>query len=449
MKSDLPKVLHRAAGKTLLEHVLDAAAALRAPVGVVLGRGADKVQKTLRGRALKFFRQRKRRGSGDAVVPAARWLAKRGGTVAVLCGDAPLFRPETLARLSALHRSEKNAATLLSARVADPTGYGRLRRNAAGRPVAIVEERDASPEERGIAEINSGAYIFNVRALLAGLKSLRPDNAKGEYYITDVVKFLVGRGERVGALCLPETSEVFGVNTLAELAEASRALRFRTLERLMAGGVTIVDPATTHVDTGVRVGQDTVIEPFSFLLGRTTVGKGCRVGPFSRLEDCVLADGSEIRASFAANSRIGRSAKVGPFAHLRNGTVIGPEARVGNFVEVKKSRLGRGVKASHLSYLGDATVGAAVNVGAGVITCNYDGAAKHSTVIGAGAFIGSNANLVAPLRVGAGAVVGAGSTITQNVPADALALERAPVAVKKGWAKKRRKEQARHGARRS
>lgn len=448
MKSDLPKVLHVAAGKALLEHVLDASATLKGRAGVVVGRGADTVRARLSERAdLVFFIQKQRRGSGDAVKPAARWLARHGGDVVVLCGDAPLIRPETLKELVRVHRREKNAATLLTATVADASGYGRVRRAPDGRPEAIVEHRDATPEERAIREINSGTYCFRVADLLAGLRRLKPDNAKGEYYITDVVADLVSRGRPVGAVCLTDGNEILGVNNRRELAEAGRLLNRRRLDALMDAGVTIVDPASTYIDAGVRVGGDTVIEPQTYLLGRTTVGRGCRLGPQTYLENCVVADGARLTFTHGENARVERDARVGPWARLRPGAVVGPDAHVGNFVEIKKSRLGRGAKANHLTYLGDATVGAGVNVGAGVITCNYDGVLKHSTVLGAGAFIGSNVNLVAPVRVGAGAIVGAGSTVTRDVPADALALERSTMVVKPGWADRKRKElkQQAHG----
>lgn len=447
MKSDLPKVLHSVAGKALVEHVLDAVAPLGGAVGVVLGRGAETVKERLSVRpGLSFFIQKERRGSGDAVRPAARWLAKRGGDVVVLCGDAPLVLTETLRSLVRLHRREKNAATLLTAEVPDPSGYGRIRREE-GRPVAIVEHKDATAAERAVREINSGTYCFRAHDLLAGLSRLRPNNAKGEYYITDVISFLVNRGRPVGALCLPHGDEVLGVNNRRELAEAGQRLNRRILDRLMDGGVTIVDPATTYVDATVRVGADTVIEPQSFLSGATRIGRHCRIGPLARLENCRVADGVRMEASFGENARVESGARVGPWSRLRPGAVVGRNAHVGNFVELKKARLGVGAKVNHLSYLGDAEVGAGVNVGAGVITCNYDGYQKHATRIGPGAFIGSNVNLVAPVRVGAGAAVGAGSTITEDVPAEALALERAITVIKRGWAKKRRAEKARkiHG----
>lgn len=441
MKSGVPKVLHVAAGKALVGHVLAAAAPLKAVTGLVLGRAAEQVEAHLSKTAgLVFFIQRQRRGSGDAVKPAARWLARRKGDVVVLCGDAPLIRPETLKALVRVHRRERNAATLLTATVPDATGYGRIRRNGAGRPQAIVEHRDATPEEHAIREINSGTYCFRVSDLLDGLKRLKPNNAKGEYYITDVIGYLVGKGRSVGALCLPNGDEILGVNNRRELAEAGRLLNRRQVDALMASGVTVVDPATTYVDAGVRVGRDTVIEPQTFLIGQTTVGRGCRIGPQTRLENCVIGNGATVTATFGEGASVRDGSRVGPWSRLRPGAVVGPDAHVGNFVEIKKSRLGRGAKANHLAYIGDAEVGAGVNVGAGVITCNYDGVRKHATILESGAFIGSNANLVAPVRVGAGAVVGAGSTVTRDVPRNALALERSAMVVKPGWAERKRKE---------
>lgn len=425
MKSLRPKVLHEAAGKALVEHVLAAASVLKGAVGVVLGSGADTVKERLNGRGLKFFLQKQRRGSGDAVKPAVSWLRSRGGHTVVLCGDAPLLKPATIQALAALHQREKNAATLLTARVPNPFGYGRIVRTTSDKVQAIVEERDADAAQRSIDEINSGTYCFRTADLLSALAKIRPDNAKGEYYITDVIGLLVKQGLPVGALCVEGEEECLGVNNRAQLAAADKTLRRRQVERLMAEGVTVVDPDSTYVDAGVTVGPDTVLWPQTYLLGETRIGAGCRVGPMTVVEDAFVADG----------------AQVGPFARLRGGARVGRNARVGNFVEVKKSVLADGVKAGHLAYLGDATIGADVNIGAGVITCNYDGVDKHPTVIGAGAFIGSNANLVAPVTIGRGAVIGAGSTITKNVPADALALERAPQILKSGWAAERRARQ--------
>ncbi len=438
MKSDLPKVLHEAAGDPLLGHVVRAASVLRGPVGFVVGRGAEKVRERFPGK-FQFFLQTKRLGSGHAVMSATSWLKRQGGDVVILCGDAPLIRPETLKALVSTHRKNGNAVTLLTARVANPFGYGRIVRDESGTPCAIVEEKDALPEQRGIDEINSGSYCFHITDLLRVLKKIRPNNAKGEYYITDAVTLLVQEGKSVGAVMAESADEVLGVNRRGELAEADRILRRRILGKLMDDGVTIVDPDSTYVDAGVKVGRDSVIFPQTFLKGDTRLGERVKVGPFSYLEDCTVKDGAELKAVFAAKAEIGSDVHAGPFTHFRPGSVLGAGSKAGNFVEIKKSRIGPGAKVNHLSYVGDATVGENANIGAGVITCNYDGFQKSATVIGAGAFIGSNANLVAPVKVGAGAVVGAGSTITKDVPSDALALERARQFVKAGWARQRRK----------
>lgn len=439
MKSDLPKVLHTAAGDTLLGHVLRAVFPVTKTVGVVLGHGAERVRAKYKG-SFYDVEQKKRLGSGHAVMMASRWLGRQGGTVMVLCGDAPLVQTTTLRRLLEVHRREKNAATILTARVGRPQGYGRIVRNSADRPVAIVEEKDATSDQRAIDEINSGAYCFETNALLPALKKIRPNNVKGEYYLTDVIGFLVEAGLPVGAYCAEE-EEILGVNHRAELALADRILRRRILNRWMAEGVTVVDPESTYVDVNVTIGRDTVLYPQTFLQGRTRVGDNARIGPYCFIDNCQIRSRAEVRAVFAYDSTVGEGARVGPYAHLRPGTRIGAGAHVGNFVELKKTDIGPGSKANHLAYLGDARLGRGVNIGAGVITCNYDGFQKHRTVVGHGAFIGSNVNLVAPLRVGAGAIVGAGSTIVHNVPSGALALERARPVIKKDWARKKRRLQ--------
>lgn len=422
----------------MLAHVVRAAKPLPGQIGIVVGRLAGRVREKFPGN-IRFFLQKKRLGSGHAVKSASNWFRRQGGDVVILCGDAPLIQTSTLRRLMALHRREGNSATLLSAHVPDSAGYGRVARDAAGRPAAIVEEKEATPEQRRIDEINSGVYCFKNGDLRRALSRMRPDNRKGEYYLTDVVALLARENKRIGALRLSGEEEVLGVNRRNELAAADRILRRRVLERLMASGVTVTDPETTYVDSRVRVGRDTVIYPQTFLKGNSRIGRGCRIGPFVYAENCRIMDGAELRAVFAYDSVVGPRAKVGPFTHLRPGTWIGVGARVGNFVETKNSRIGPDSKVSHLSYVGDAALGKAVNIGAGVITCNYDGFRKHRTTIGDGAFVGSNVNLVAPLRVGRGAVVGAGSTIVRNVPAESLALERASQIIKRGWAGRKRR----------
>jgi bifunctional UDP-N-acetylglucosamine pyrophosphorylase/glucosamine-1-phosphate N-acetyltransferase len=441
MKSSRPKVLHEVAGKPLLGHVLDGCRPLAGRVGVVLGRGADEVKKRFKDRpGLSFFLQKERRGSGDAVKSAAGWFKKRGGDVLVLCGDAPLVRPETLKGLLFFHRRAKNAATVLTGRVENPFGYGRVLRDGQNRVLGIREEKDATPQEKTIKEINSGAYVFSAPDLLKILGRLKANNAKGEYYLTDVIELLVKNARTVGAFCVEGGEEALGVNERRDLALVESIFRRRSVDRLLNNGVTVVDPDTTYIDVDVSVGADTVIYPQTFLKGRTRLGVGVRVGPFSYIEDSTIKDRAEIRASFLYGTQVGADVKIGPYAHLRPGTQIKKGARVGNFVETKNAQIGRDTKVSHLSYIGDAFLGDHVNVGAGVITCNYDGFHKNRTVVGAGAFVGSNANLVAPVRVGSGAVVAAGSTVTRSVPPHSLVLERSAQIIKKGWARQRRQK---------
>jgi len=444
MKSSLPKVLHPVNGKSMIFHVLDAVEGLTPDIGVVLGASAPEIRRILPEGTRVFF-QKRRLGTGHAVMTASPWLKRPSGSVLVLCGDTPLLRRETLRSLCETHRREKNAVTLLTAHIPDAFGYGRILRHPSGRPEAIIEEKDASPAQRAIREINTGVYCFEIPALLRALRQIRPENKKGEYYLTDVVSVLSKDHRRLGAVIMKSPEEAMGVNRRTELAMAERVMQQRILDKLMGDGVTVADPSHTYVEAGVRVGADTVLLPGTFLKGKTRVGRGCRIGPFTYLEDCVIEDGAELRAVFAYQSKIDRGAKLGPYTHLRPGTRVRRNARIGNFVEIKKSDIGEGTKVSHLSYIGDARLESEVNVGAGAITCNYDGFQKHQTRVGRGAFVGSNVNLVAPVRVGRGAIVGAGSTVTENVPADALSLERAPHLIKKGWARLRRIQRQKRG----
>ncbi len=440
LRSALPKVLHRAAGAPLLEGPLRALASHGAdPVHVVVGSGAAAVEAAFAGRA-HFVRQDPPLGTGHAVLVAREALAAHPErTVLVLNGDLPLLRPETVASVLQLHRERRAAATLLTAVLDDAASYGRVVRDGAGHVRAIVEARDATPEQRGIREINAGLYAFEPLPLFAALGRLEPRNSQGEYYLTDVVARLVAEGHVVAAQAAADPEEALGVNTLAELAAAHRALVARRLEALMAAGVVVEDPGSTSVDLDVVVEPGARLRPFTFLEGRTRVAKDAVVGPFARLENVDLgAAALVLDHCLLRDCVVEAGAQVGPFTHVRPESRIGPRARVGNFVELKKTSLGEGAKASHLSYLGDAQVGAGANVGAGTITCNYDGSAKHPTSIGAHAFVGSDATLVAPLHIGDGAYVAAGSTITEDVPADALALGRARQVIKPGWARARR-----------
>jgi bifunctional UDP-N-acetylglucosamine pyrophosphorylase/glucosamine-1-phosphate N-acetyltransferase len=440
MKSKIPKVLHLAAGRPLLGHVLEAVRPLRVEsIGVVIGHLSEQVAEFLGslGFRTSVFRQRPLLGSGDAVKRAAPWLRRRRGDVLVLCGDSPLLRTETLRTFVSAHRESGRAGTVLTAEMPDPTGYGRIKRLSDGSVDRIVEERDASPDVRSIREINTGVYCFDARALATALPKLRADNVKSEYYLTDVVQILHESGASVGAHVCRNSEEALGVNRRKDLAQVETVLRRRTVSRWMDEGVTFVDPEQSYIGAGVKIGPDTVVYPGTHLVGHVIVGAGCRIGPFAYLEDCTLGDGVEFIASFARGARVSSNVRVGPFSHLREGTVIESGAHIGNFSEIKKSRVGRNAKVNHLSYIGDASLGERVNIGAGTITCNYDGRRKSRTVIGSGSFIGSNVNLVAPVNIGKGAVVGAGSTVTRSVPAGALALERSSQIVKKGWVKKR------------
>ena len=440
IKSALPKALQPVLGLPLLEHVLRAVSGCApASVTVVVGHGADAVEAAFVGRGLRFVRQDPPLGTGHAVMTARGSLAEASGApLLVANGDQPLLRAQTLRSLLEHHRSSGAAATLLTAVLEEPGPYGRVLRKPDGFLRAVVEAKDASAEVRTVREVNAGVYVFEVEPLLQALDRLRPDNAQREYYLTDVLSLLVAAGHRVGGWACDDPSQALGVNTQAELADAARRLRERKLGALLDSGVRIEDPATTHVGLDVEVESDAVLRPFTVLEGKTRVGAGASVGPYARIVDSEVGPGALVLDHCLLRECVVETgASVGPFAHIRPESRIGPRARVGNFVELKKTHLGEGSKASHLSYLGDATLGPGVNIGAGTITCNYDGVAKHETRIEAGAFVGSDATLVAPVTIGEGAYVAAGSTITEDVPPHALALGRARQVVKPGWAKTR------------
>jgi bifunctional UDP-N-acetylglucosamine pyrophosphorylase / glucosamine-1-phosphate N-acetyltransferase len=441
MRSGLPKVLHRAAGLPLLEHVLRAAATLEpASVVLVLGHEADMVREAVGKRpGLGFASQQPQLGTGHALLQAEEALASAGGTVVLLSGDVPLLRPATLRALVERHRASGAAATVLTATVPAPEGYGRIVRDSAGRIARIVEHKDATPDERGIREINSGVYAFDLAPLFDALRAIGSANAQGEYYLPDLVTIYRSRGMVVETLALEDPTEILGVNSRKELAHVAAILRTAKNDALMAAGVSIVDPASTFIDPDVSVGADTIIMPGVYLEGRTAIGSGCEIHSGVRIVDSTIEDGVTINNfCVIVESVVRRGARLGPFAHIRPQSDVGESAHVGNFVELKKTSMGRGAKANHLSYLGDATIGEKVNVGAGTITCNYDGTAKHPTVIEDGAFIGSDTQLVAPVRVGKGAYVAAGSSITEDVPADSLAIARGKQVNKEGWAARKR-----------
>ena len=439
MKSADPKVLHRAGELRLIEHVLRAADALNPSTRVVVvGHLADRVKDVLGKRlGLRFALQEPQLGTGHALLQAEPHLAGASGTVVLLSGDVPLLRAETLQRLVQTHEAHGAAATVLTARVDGPHEYGRIVREN-GTIAAIVEHKDATAEQRAIDEINSGIYAFAVEPLFDALRSIGSTNAQGEYYLPDLVAIYRARGRTVETMLLEDSREILGVNSRRELAEVSAILKSSRNEALMAGGVSIVDPATAYIGPDVEIGRDTILHPNVYLEGRTKIGANCEIHAGVRIVDSTIDDGAVINNyCVITESHVAAGARVGPFAHIRPQSEIGENAHVGNFTELKKTTLGKGSKANHLSYLGDAVIGEKVNVGAGTITCNYDGTHKHQTVIEDGAFIGRDSQLVAPVRVGKGAYVAAGSSIVEDVPAGALGIARGKQTNKTGWVEKK------------
>lgn len=436
MKSALPKVLHRVGGRPMLAHVL--AAAKEAGAGrsiAVIGFGAESVEAEI-GPAAEFAVQAEQLGTGHAVLQAKAALIGYRGTVMVLCGDTPLLTAAMLRSLYEGHRRSGAAATVLTARMPDPAGYGRVIRDGDGRVLRIVEQKDASATELAVNEINTGIYCFECEQLFAALAGVTCDNRQGEYYLTDAIGLLAGQGAKVWAETAADHQATMGINSRQQLAEAEGILRRRKLAELMDEGVTVMDPASTFIDAGVAIGADSVIYPFTWLEGTTTIGRGCAIGPNTRLTDVTVGDEATIHFSYAHECSIGSKVTVGPYVHLRPQSELAAGVKVGNFVEIKNSKVGLGSKVPHLSYIGDTDMGAGVNIGSGTITVNYDGKKKHRTVIEDEAFIGCNTNLVAPVSVGRGSYIGAGSTITKDVPPGALAVGRARQANIEGWVEK-------------
>ena len=442
LKSQLPKVLHEIGGLPLLAHVIRAATAI-APAGsiyCIVGHEAERVRRAVAHYGTQFIEQREQLGTGHALMQCREALAGQVA-VLVLSGDAPLITPETLTRLRDFHLAQGAAMTILTAEPPAPFGYGRILRQPDGEVSAIVEQKSLAPGQEALREINSGTYVFDVAKLFRYIDQIKTDNPHREFYLTDIVAILRRAGERVMAVKAENWSEVLGVNTRGELAALDALLRRRKAAQLMNEGVTIFQPESCVIDQDVQVGPDTVVGPFVQLLGSTCIGSECKINSFSVLTNMRVGDGVMIRhGSVLADSVVENRAILGPYCHIRPESHIGEGAHVGNFVEVKKARLGRGAKANHLTYLGDAEIGEKSNIGAGTITCNYDGVHKHRTVIGKGAFIGSDTTLVAPVTVAEGAYVGAGSCITKDVPADALAVARAQQVNRPGWAKARREK---------
>lgn len=445
MKSGNAKVLHRAGGLTLIEHVVSTALKLAPPerVFAIVGYQAEQVRAAVAHSGIGFVHQAEQLGTGHALMAARQALSCFPGPLLILYGDAPLLSAATLDRLVARQAQLGAAAAVLTTVLDDPTGYGRILLDAEGNIRAIVEQKAATPEELAVREINSGIYCFDSALLWKHLGEIRPDNPVQEYYLTDIIAIFRRQGYPVATLRLDDPSELLGINTRVDLAAVDGVFRQRKARELMLSGVTIEKPETVTIDQQVSIGRDTVIEPFTRILGATTIGERCRIGACAIVAGSQLADDVDVRPfTIIEQSRVAAGAFVGPYARLRMGNQIGPGAHVGNFVELKKTRLGSGAKANHLAYLGDSEIGAGVNIGAGTITCNYDGLQKHPTHIGDGAFIGSNSTLVAPLEIGPGSYVAAGSVVTDPVPSEALALGRARQTNKEGWARKRRQKPA-------
>ncbi len=440
MRSSLPKVLHRVGGRTLLEAVLETAEnVFPSRIIAVLGAGREQVQASLEGRSVTVVLQDPPLGTGDAARTALDTLSGENGPVLILSGDVPLLTPPTLAALLARRRRKRLDLAFLSFRPPDPGDFGRVVRDRSGRVRRIVELKNASAREKRLTEVNAGVYCFAASALPRALAKLVADPATREYYLTDSVEIVSSAGGRVEAVEAADWREAYGINTRRDLAAAEEIERRRALERALDAGVTLLDPATTRIGPRVRLEPDAILHPFVSLEGKTVVGEGCEILPYTRIVDSVLGPRAVVGPHCEVEgARVGERARVGPFARLRPETVLEEDVRVGNFVETKKAVLRRGAKALHLSYLGDTEIGAGSNIGAGVITCNYDGEKKHRTSIGEGAFVGSDAQLVAPVTIGKGAYVGAGSTITRDVPPGALAVTRVPQKNIEGWVEQRK-----------
>ncbi|MCX7922233.1 MAG: bifunctional UDP-N-acetylglucosamine diphosphorylase/glucosamine-1-phosphate N-acetyltransferase GlmU [Clostridia bacterium] len=433
MRSKNSKVVHKACGKTLIEWVCQAVESAGVDHSVlVVGHRADQVKECM-GDKVKYAFQTEQLGTGHAVMQAEEYLKDKDGYVIVLCGDTPLITAETVSNTIEYHKSNNNSATVITADLDDPTGYGRIVRDVNGNVLKIVEHRDTNDQEKNIKEINSGMYCFNIRDLLEALKALNNNNSQGEYYLTDTLEILINKGLKVGAIKVKDSNEILGINNRAQLAEAADILKKRILNRHMMAGVTIIDPGSTYIDEEVQIGIDSVIYPGTVLEGRTTIGEDCIIGPNARLVESRVGNGVEITNSVVLESSVDDDTHVGPFAYIRPGSKIGKQVKIGDFVEIKKSVIGDKTKVSHLTYIGDAEVGKNVNLGCGVVVVNYDGSKKHKTVVGDNAFVGCNVNLVSPVVVGDNAYIAAGSTITEEVPENSLAIARERQVIKQDW----------------
>jgi len=440
MKSKLYKVLHPVCGKPMVRHVIDELKQIGADqIITVVGHGADEVKNELKDDS-EFVLQEQQLGTAHAVMQARDLLQDKEGLTLVVCGDTPLLKADTIKAMIDYHINNHSKATILTAVAEDPTGYGRVIRNEQGYVEKIVEHKDASDEEKAVKEINAGTYCFDNASLFHALQKVTNNNAQNEYYLPDVIGILKDAGQTVTAFKTNDFTEIFGINDRVALAQAGKIMQQRINEKHMRNGVTIIDPEQTYIDATVVIGQDTVIYPGTMVKGNTVIGTDCIIGPNSEILNCDIGNRTSIRQSVTHDSKIGSDVQIGPFAHIRPQSLIHDEVRIGNFVEIKKTEFGRKSKASHLSYIGDANVGSNVNIGCGSITVNYDGVNKFKTIIKDGAFIGCNSNLVAPVEIGEGAYVAAGSTITDNVPGDSLSIARARQVNKENYVKNRMKK---------
>ncbi len=440
MKSKLYKVLHPVCGKPMVRHVLEQMKDLKAEkIVTVVGHGSDMVKSEL-GDECQYVLQAEQLGTAHAVMQTKELLKGKQGTTLVVCGDTPLLKAETINALMDHHIKQNAKATILTSFADDPTGYGRIIRNEQGHVEKIVEHKDATDEEKQVREINAGTYCFDNESLFNALEKVSNENAQGEYYLPDVIEILKSEGEIVTAYSTDDFTETLGVNDRVALSQAEKIMRQRINEKHMRNGVTIIDPEQTYIESDVVIGQDTIIYPGTIIKGKTTIAEDCVIGPHTEIVNCSVDSETTIRQSVAHDSQIGASVQIGPFSHIRPQSHIHDEVRIGNFVEVKKSTFGKGSKASHLSYIGDAEVGDNVNIGCGSITVNYDGVNKFKTIIEDNVFIGCNSNLVAPVKIGEGAYVAAGSTITKDVPSEALSIARARQENKENYVQKLKKK---------
>jgi bifunctional UDP-N-acetylglucosamine pyrophosphorylase / glucosamine-1-phosphate N-acetyltransferase len=438
MKSSVPKVLHPILGQPIINYVIEEVKKISPEKTVlVVGYGSDDVKKALKSDQLSYVSQSRQLGTAHAVMSSRRVLDGYDGTVVILYGDSPLIRHETLSKFINTHKKAKSLLSILTAKVSNPYGYGRIIRNGRGRLTSIVEEKDATPEQRSLNEINSGIYCVETSFLWKALDQIDKKNNQKEFYLTDIVGIASTSGVKVNGFNLNDEEEIMGINNRVELSHAEELLRKRINEKLMLSGVTILDPEQTYISPQVSIGKDSVIYPQSFIYGKTKIGKRCKIGPSVWIEDTEIKNDSTIKfSSYIEKSLIGANVMIGPFAHLRPYSELMDGAKIGNFVEIKKSKIGNSSKVQHLSYVGDATVGKRVNIGAGTITCNYDGLHKYQTIIEDDVFIGSDTMLVAPVKLGRGATTGAGSTITKDVESESLAIGRAKQVTIKNWKRK-------------